>query len=311
MNLKYSRNHLLVLAATLSAPLVVFSVPSHAVTFGNVPIEEEFAAAQWSYVDSSLGLILVSLANEGFIDTQAVLSYNGEFDIYQDAPESFSGKIVGALRGVYAGEPLSIDYEASVITSPVLAVADVKNMLEFTFSSSGFFNNLPNSKKYTDSGTFSELDNNTGELTTKVTINDGNELSATVKKLVKTKVTGFDGFLELDGTFEPGSCLNTLYLKYDQQTKSGTSQLGVDPKCVSGASVSVYSIYNKCKLKVIPKPQTSFADPILQGFTECDFGLASVPGPLPLLGVGAAFGYSRKLRKHIKTSRLPVASAIH
>lgn len=36
----------------------------------------------------------------------------------------------------------------------------------------------------------------------------------------------------------------------------------------------------------------------------------TVPGPIPLLGVGAAFGYSRKLRKRIKSSKLPVASAI-
>ena len=37
----------------------------------------------------------------------------------------------------------------------------------------------------------------------------------------------------------------------------------------------------------------------------------SVPGPLPLLGVGAAFGYSRRLRKRIKTSKTPeVISAI-
>jgi hypothetical protein len=38
--------------------------------------------------------------------------------------------------------------------------------------------------------------------------------------------------------------------------------------------------------------------------------MAAVPGPLPLLGVGAAFGYSRKLRKRIVSSKvLPVASA--
>ena len=36
-----------------------------------------------------------------------------------------------------------------------------------------------------------------------------------------------------------------------------------------------------------------------------------VPGPLPLLGVGAAFGFSRKLRKRIKTNNSPeVMSAI-
>jgi len=40
-------------------------------------------------------------------------------------------------------------------------------------------------------------------------------------------------------------------------------------------------------------------------------GLEAVPAPLPLLGVGAAFGYSRKLKKRIKTSKSPeVMSAI-
>ena len=34
-------------------------------------------------------------------------------------------------------------------------------------------------------------------------------------------------------------------------------------------------------------------------------GLENVPSPLPILGVGAAFGYSRKLRKRIKTSKTP------
>ncbi len=34
----------------------------------------------------------------------------------------------------------------------------------------------------------------------------------------------------------------------------------------------------------------------------------SVPGPLPLFGAGAAFGFSRKLRKRIQESRVPVGS---
>jgi hypothetical protein len=39
--------------------------------------------------------------------------------------------------------------------------------------------------------------------------------------------------------------------------------------------------------------------------------MAAVPGPLPLLGVGAAFGYSRKLRKRIANGKvMPVASGI-
>lgn len=37
---------------------------------------------------------------------------------------------------------------------------------------------------------------------------------------------------------------------------------------------------------------------------------SSVPGPLPLFGAAAAFGYSRKLRKRINCSELPEARAI-
>lgn len=40
-------------------------------------------------------------------------------------------------------------------------------------------------------------------------------------------------------------------------------------------------------------------------------GMAAVPGPLPIFGVAAGFGYSRKLRKRIvRTKSLPVDSAI-
>ena len=40
-------------------------------------------------------------------------------------------------------------------------------------------------------------------------------------------------------------------------------------------------------------------------------GMAAVPGPLPVFGAAAAFGYSRKLRKRIVSSKaVPVANAI-
>jgi hypothetical protein len=43
---------------------------------------------------------------------------------------------------------------------------------------------------------------------------------------------------------------------------------------------------------------------------DLQFGpdIPAVPGPLPILGVAAAFGYSRKLRKRIKSSRPEVIS---
>ena len=35
---------------------------------------------------------------------------------------------------------------------------------------------------------------------------------------------------------------------------------------------------------------------------------ASVPGPLPILGVGAAFAYSRRLRRRINLAKSPVST---
>jgi hypothetical protein len=40
---------------------------------------------------------------------------------------------------------------------------------------------------------------------------------------------------------------------------------------------------------------------------SCKGAVVQTPGPLPLLGVGAAFGFSRNLRKRIKGSKLPEA----
>jgi len=44
--------------------------------------------------------------------------------------------------------------------------------------------------------------------------------------------------------------------------------------------------------------------------TPITFNTSAVPGPLPLLGVSAAFGWSRKLRKRIKSSKPEVMSTI-
>lgn len=55
--------------------------------------------------------------------------------------------------------------------------------------------------------------------------------------------------------------------------------------------------------------QTDPVDAVADQFQDVEF--QTVPGPLFILGVGAAFGYSCKLRKCIKTSKTPeVMSAI-
>ena len=49
--------------------------------------------------------------------------------------------------------------------------------------------------------------------------------------------------------------------------------------------------------------QLDLAGPESSAFTL--FKVERVPGPLPILGLGAVFGYSRKLRKRIKASKTP------
>jgi hypothetical protein len=51
--------------------------------------------------------------------------------------------------------------------------------------------------------------------------------------------------------------------------------------------------------------QLDFAGPEASAFTVFQVERESVPGPLPILGLGAFFGYSRKLRKRLKASKTP------
>jgi hypothetical protein len=56
---------------------------------------------------------------------------------------------------------------------------------------------------------------------------------------------------------------------------------------------------------VVVFSQLDFAGPESSAFTVFQVERQSVPGPLPILGLGAFFGYSRKLRKRLKASKTP------
>jgi hypothetical protein len=60
----------------------------------------------------------------------------------------------------------------------------------------------------------------------------------------------------------------------------------------------------------------NFNNPINQGvndgqtFTYAQATLYTAPGPLPLFGAAAAFGFSRKLRKRIKLAPAALSSSL-
>jgi hypothetical protein len=102
---------------------------------------------------------------------------------------------------------------------------------------------------------------------------------------------------------------------------------GIDSTYVSRASIFSSSTFNGITLTSLGMPSSGTLgtwtlvdpnDPTYVGDTisvqvNASRSSASVPGPLPILGVAAAFGFSRKLRKRIKlqkgTSDIPTSAS--
>ena len=67
-----------------------------------------------------------------------------------------------------------------------------------------------------------------------------------------------------------------------------------DSGFISGSTIYVRDTWT------IPTGSNTIIDRIQNNYTQTDH----VPGPLPLLGAGAAFGFSRRIRSRIKGARL-------
>ncbi|MFM7171233.1 MAG: hypothetical protein ACKOYH_10405 [Cyanobium sp.] len=115
------------------------------------------------------------------------------------------------------------------------------------------------------------------------------------------KVTKADGPItaaRIDSDFDttPGSVQKQIYAEFAAGVFSGllydaTSSNGM-PTDFAPLSTALNTIYVKDIFTVGDGGQ-------LDNFTN-----TFVPGPLPILGAGAAFGFSRKLRSRIKAARL-------
>jgi hypothetical protein len=97
------------------------------------------------------------------------------------------------------------------------------------------------------------------------------------------------------GGFSPNPVTATIAFSYTVDVISGTEKI-----ISAGASTGII-------LPIFPLPDTSveliYSNSVnnspLPSFTNI---ITQTPGPLPILGAGAAFGFSRKLRKRIKQS---------
>ena len=119
------------------------------------------------------------------------------------------------------------------------------------------------------------------------------------------------------------SGIGSLLIYNDPTSPSSSALFAVNYTYISGASIFSSSTFTGITLASLGMPNSGTlgtwtlvdpGDPSYIGDTisvqvNASRSPASVPGPLPILGTAAAFGFSRKLRKRITNSAKPVSSS--
>jgi hypothetical protein len=119
------------------------------------------------------------------------------------------------------------------------------------------------------------------------------------------------------------SGIGSLLIYNDPMSPSLAALFAVNDTYISGASIFSSSTFTGITLASLGMPNSGTlgtwtlfdpGDPSYIGDTisvqvNASRSPASVPDPLPILGVAATFGFSRKLRKRIKNSAKPVSSS--
>jgi hypothetical protein len=287
---------------------ILVGLPASASSFAGIPIEEEFVASQWIYVDTSFDMITAFLfSSDGSLDySSPTLGYYGTFNIDESLPGSFSGSIHGNLNGNYLGELWEFIYAGDVTTE---GSSDSKT-LNTSFTSSGTWKNGPfKGKTFKDMGTIVEKSDNTADLVITISTDgvdaNGNpikDITGTYNDLKKTKKDGKlnvggkvtievpvvdkDGKPVLDKDKKPkvDKYVETLSIEIDQATKKGNSKL------VSKYIRDIVILENTGEF--------SYDEGTKTGSTSFDLTLKvqPVPAPLPLLGLAAVFAYKKRLK---------------
>jgi hypothetical protein len=131
--------------------------------------------------------------------------------------------------------------------------------------------------------------NDTGNLRYKIAITDPSKYFDQVKLANQGDIT--NGQYLLTKTFWNSD--------YTMQVISNVLVNPVTPDGISVANLNLQTLYVQDEWNVMPTANGSITS-IQNSFGQTDH----VPGPLPLVGIGAAFGLSRRIRSRIKGARL-------
>jgi len=180
------------------------------------------------------------------------------------------------------------DKEVKLISRTTL-VADNDDVVEFTLDPTD--TNTPYNLSLDFNPNRNNILNDIGNLRYRIAITDPSKVFDQVKLANQGDIT--NGKYTITKTF-----WNT---DYSVQVITDTLTNPVTPDGISLASLNLQTLYVQDEWNVQPGANGSI-NSLQNSFGQTD--IPPVPGPLPLVGIGAAFGFSRRIRSRIKGARL-------
>jgi hypothetical protein len=178
------------------------------------------------------------------------------------------------------------DKEVTLISRSTLVAAN-DDVVEFTLDPTN--TNTPYNLSLDFNPNRNNILNDTGNLRYKIAITDPTRFFAQARLANQSDIT--NGEYTITKTFWNSD--------YTTQVISDVLVNPVTPDGITLASLNLQTLYVQDEWNVRPGANGSI-NSLQNSFGQTDH----VPGPLPLVGIGAAFGLSRRIRSRIKGARL-------
>jgi hypothetical protein len=201
--------------------LALFSaITTYQAAGSTIPIENDFAFAQQLYVDSGWDAIATAIAdfNPG-LNTEAILHYEGTFDVTVQPDGSFAGTYDGTLSGMFLDEFWQTSYSASMTS----LLNDPDETRTFAVTSKGKWGSsgkIPadiRGKDFEDSGSMN-LKKDKADIDVTIKTNGAEDKKAKATDLSRTDK-------QISGSVEVEKRNETFTITLDPDKKTFTSKL--------------------------------------------------------------------------------------
>ncbi|MBD2548490.1 hypothetical protein H6G65_02595 [Microcystis elabens FACHB-917] len=250
-------------------------------------------------VDTTWTAILLTIENGGPFEPNSSQDYSGLHSLTQENSGDFSGNFSGVLQGSYRGELSTINYSGNALF-PFDAILDPD--VTITELTGKWADRWGVPDEYKGKGFGLPKDNDGKVIPGKLTIDD---------------ITGkgkIDISISTDGQTSPQNVKGDIAAKKDKDGKVTYTADDIEVTLPDGSKKSVKLTASVDKEGNLTSSVTRFGAEAASNKgsvgpcnspcpTRLTYTTTAAPGPLPILGLGAVFCYSRKLRKIIKSSK--------